>query len=185
MTVPSGWLLYGDTPFCGDEVFFFVPWECFLNVHTSNTICVGLRVFGTHKESKTDLMKKNTLSVKDSNKTGNVCITQHWGAFVQPLLLWKRNKYCIFWECKFSLRHPACNAHAPYRQLWTARHYIVFPHYIKNGTLRKKVIEHKMYILIISIPFVWNISHSKMNWARYVKNVYWSSCKASVILVRF
>jgi len=25
--------------------------------------------------------------------------------------------------------------------------------------------------------FVWNVSHSKKNWARYDKNVYWSSCK--------
>jgi len=29
----------------------------------------------------------------------------------------------------------------------------------------KKVIEHKMRVLIFSVSFVWNISHSK-NWAR-------------------
>jgi hypothetical protein len=32
---------------------------------------------------------------------------------------------------------------------------------------RKKVVEHKMRVLIFSTTFVWNISHSKKNWARY------------------
>jgi hypothetical protein len=38
----------------------------------------------------------------------------HFGACVQPLLLWKRNKYCIFWVCVCSFRYlrVACNAHA-------------------------------------------------------------------------
>jgi len=45
-------------PFADMKIFIFDPWECFLEVHTSNTICVGLRVFGTHKENKTYLMKK-------------------------------------------------------------------------------------------------------------------------------
>jgi len=33
----------------------------------------------------------------------------------------------------------------------------------------KNIIEHKMCVLIISTPFVWNISHSKKMWARYRK----------------
>jgi hypothetical protein len=32
---------------------------------------------------------------------------------------------------------------------------------------RKKDTEHKMYDLNFSTIFVWNISHSKKNWARY------------------
>jgi len=28
-----------------------------------------------------------------------------------------------------------------------------------------------------TVKFVWNISHSKKKWAKYDKNVYWSSCK--------
>ena len=42
-----------------------------------------------------------------------------------------------------------------------------------------------MYILIFSTTFIWNISPCKKNWARYDQNVYWSSCKVSVILVIF
>ena len=29
---------------------------------------------------------------------------------MQPLLLWKNNKYCILWVCVCSLWYPACNA---------------------------------------------------------------------------
>jgi len=34
-----------------------------------------------------------------SYKRGNVRITWHWGAFVQPLLPWESNKCCVFWLC--------------------------------------------------------------------------------------
>jgi hypothetical protein len=39
---------------------------------------------------------------------------QYWGAFVQPLLQWKSNKYYIFWGCICSLWYPASKANAPY-----------------------------------------------------------------------
>jgi hypothetical protein len=35
---------------------------------------------------------------------------------------------------------------------------------------QKKVTEHKICILIFSTTFVWNISHSKKNWATYDQN---------------
>ena len=50
---------------------------------------------------------------------------------------------------------------------------------------KKKVIEHQMCVLNFSETFVWNISHSKKNWARYDKNVHWFSCKVPKILVGF
>jgi hypothetical protein len=34
---------------------------------------------------------------------------------------------------------------------------------------KKMVIEHKMCVLMFSAFFVWNISNSKLNWARYDK----------------
>ena len=37
----------------------------------------------------------------------------------------------------------------------------------KRHDFRKKVVEHKMFVLIFSTTFVWNISHSKKNWAKY------------------
>ena len=33
--------------------------------------------------------------------------------------------------------------------------------------LKKKVVKHKMCVLIFSTTFVYNISHSKKNWVRY------------------
>jgi hypothetical protein len=31
----------------------------------------------------------------------------------------------------------------------------------------KKLFEHKIFVLIFSTAFIWNISHSNKNWARY------------------
>ena len=59
--------------------------------------------------------------------------------FVQPLLLWKTIKYCIFWMCVCSLSYPACNVHAPYCHLWPALLYNIFPRYHKWHDFRKKI----------------------------------------------
>ena len=64
--------------------------------------------------------------------------------------------------CVCSLSYPACNAHAPYCHLWPVWIYCIFPHYLTNGTtFWKKVIEHKIPVLIFPPTFVLNISHSK------------------------
>ena len=39
----------------------------------------------------------------------------------------------------------------------------------RHNFLKKKVTEYKMCVLILSITFVWDISHSKKKWARYDK----------------
>jgi hypothetical protein len=93
------------------------------------------------------------------NKTGNVRTPKHGGAFVQPILQWKSNKYYIFWVCVFRLRYPTCNAHASYCHLWPVRLHHIFPHYLVNGRIFvKKLLSTK---LIFSTTFIWNISHSK------------------------
>ena len=40
-----------------------------------------------------------------NNNTGSVPITWYWGAFVQPLLQWKRNMCYILWVCVCSLQY--------------------------------------------------------------------------------
>ena len=83
------------------------------------------------------------------------------------------------------LRYPACNAHVPYCHLWSAPLYKIFPHFLINCTMfGKTVTGNKMRVLIFSIGFVWNISHCK-NRRDMNKNLYWSSCRVNVILVRF
>jgi len=66
------------------------------------------------------------------NKTDTVRTSQHWGAFVQPLLPRKTENYYIFWVCVCSLRYRACNAHAPCFHLWPVRLYSIFPRYLIN-----------------------------------------------------
>ena len=53
---------------------------------------------------------------------------------MQPLLQWKSCKNYILWECACIHRYPACNAHAPFCQLWPVRLYSIFPHCLINGT---------------------------------------------------
>ena len=70
-----------------------------------------------------------------------------------------------------SLRHPSCNAHAPYCHLCPAPLYNIFPTFShKRHDFREKVTENKMCVLIFCTTFVWNISHSEKNLARYDKN---------------
>jgi hypothetical protein len=80
---------------------------------------------------------------------------------------------CIFCVCVCSVRYPARNAHAPYCQLWPAPLYNIFrtlSH--KRYDIRKKVTERKMCVLVFCTAFVWNISHSKKNWARCDTKLY-------------
>jgi len=50
----------------------------------------------------------------------------------------------------------------------TAPLYDNFPSYLIKGTIfENNVIDHKICVLIFSITFVWNVSHSKKNWAIY------------------
>ena len=69
--------------------------------------------------------------------------------------------------CVCSLGYPACKAHAPNYHLWHARLCYIFPNYlIKGGIFGKKIIEHKIF-LIICTNFVWNISYNKKKTHRY------------------
>jgi hypothetical protein len=58
----------------------------------------------------------------------------------------------MFCVCICSLRYPACNMHAPYCHLWSARLCNAFPCYLINVTFfrEKKVTGHNMCVLIFS-----------------------------------
>jgi hypothetical protein len=73
-----------------------------------------------------------------TKKKGDLQLTWHWPAFVQPSLYWKINKYHIFWVWVCSLRYPACNAGAPYCHPRLVRLYNIFPHYRMKGTIFEK-----------------------------------------------
>jgi hypothetical protein len=86
---------------------------------------------------------------------------------VQPLLQWKSDKCYKSWECVCSLRYPACNKRVPYCRLWPAPFFNIFLNYLTNAPFSKKVTERKICVSSFSTTFVWNIFHSKKNWARY------------------
>ena len=44
--------------------------------------------------------------------------------------------------------------------------YNIFLPYLISGTIFDTIIKHKMYVLIFYTVFVWNIFHSKKNWAK-------------------
>jgi hypothetical protein len=106
----------------------------------------------------------------EDNKAGKLRTTQQQGALVQTFLQCKIRKSYIFWVCVYSLSitYPASNAHAPYFHLWPALIYSISPHYLKNGTIFKKVMEHKTCFFFF-FSFYIKIFHFKKNWARYNK----------------
>jgi hypothetical protein len=67
----------------------------------------------------------------------------------------------------FLRQFQTCNAHAPYCHPWPVHLYKLFSTLSHKGTIsRKKVIDHKKYILILSTTSIWNFSHSKNKWTR-------------------
>jgi len=67
-------------------------------------------------------------------------------------------------ECMSVALHSKANV--PYYHLMPVRLYNIFPHYLINSMIKQN-FEHKTCVLIFSTTFVWNISRSKKNWARY------------------
>jgi hypothetical protein len=103
------------------------------------------------------------------NKRDNVGGTAHLGAFANPLLPWKSDKYYIFLWVR---ERVALLTHHAVRMPWLSFVASLAPPYFltlfhKRHDFRKKVVEHKMCVSIFCTTFVWNILHSKTNSARY------------------
>jgi hypothetical protein len=113
----------------------------------------------SHSDSSEPLTESQNSGVQDGQCTYNITL-KHVCATIIAVV--KAMCY-IFWVCVFSLRYPACNAHAPYCHLWPVRLYNIFPHYLINGMIfggGGKLLNIKG-ILIFSSAFVLNTSHSK------------------------
>ena len=100
-----------------------------------------------------------------------------------PLLQRKSNKYYIFWVCVCGLKYPAEIAYAPFWHLWSFRFYSIFPHYLTKSTiLEKKVIELSWFSLQLLPKILFILRRNARDIIK--KNVYLSSCKVSINLLR-
>jgi hypothetical protein len=116
------------------------------------------------------------LRIKE-DKTGNVRITWHRGAFLQPLLKWKINKYYISWVCICSLSYPARTAHAPYCRLLPARLYSIVTHYRTSGKTFGKTLLNVKCVIWFSLQHLHEtIVILRRTERDVIKNVHWSSC---------
>ena len=105
---------------------------------------------------------------------------------MQPLLQWESNKYYMFRVYVYCFRYSACMVHGPYCHLWPARIYYIFPHYLINGTIKKKKLRSVKCVFRF---FLQRLSETflilRRNERDMVVNVYRSSCKVPFIRVRF
>jgi len=89
----------------------------------------------------------------------------------------------------WSLRYPACNAHAFYYIVicglsgCTVKYFLTLSH--KGQDFRKKVIEYKMYFFLFSPQGLSKIFYIVRRIRGRILHVHWSSCTALVIIVRF
>jgi hypothetical protein len=87
--------------------------------------------------------------------------------------------------CICSLSYPACNAHAPYFHLRPAPLYNIIPHYLIHATIFEKKFPNTKGVFWFSLqPLSETFLILRRNERDIIKNVFCSSCKVTLILVR-
>jgi hypothetical protein len=87
---------------------------------------------------------------------------------------------CVL-ACSFT--YQACKANATYGHVWPLWLHHIFWHYLINGTILERKLLDIICVLICSATFIWNVSHSKKNSARYSHKCEDFWYKLTVILV--
>ena len=86
------------------------------------------------------------------NKTGNVCMTQHWGWLAQPLCAVGKQKYKIFGVFVCSYIYSGSNVliffSVLYCYLWPVGLYHIFSHNLINGRIFGNILLKIKYVLL-------------------------------------
>jgi len=77
---------------------------------------------------------------------------------------------------------PFAYAHALYCHQWTLRLCIIFRHFLKNGNIKKKIIEHEMCVKIFSAILSETFTLISRIQRDNIINVHSSSCEVPVTL---
>ena len=137
----------------------------------------SIRIFGVSWQANP------TSNEQDKQRTCNLILRRVRATIVAE----KCNEYYILRVCVWSLRYPACNAHAPHWHLWPARLYKTYLNYLINRTFFEKQLLNIKCVFWFSLQF--NFSETffilRITERDMIKNVNWSASKVPDILVTF
>jgi hypothetical protein len=85
----------------------------------------------------------------------------------ETIVAMESNKYYIFWVCVCICALIIQHAECIHCIILSSVYSVVVPYFSTLSHFPKKVTERKMCVLFFSTYFVWNISHSKKNSARF------------------
>jgi hypothetical protein len=106
-------------------------------------------------------------------KIGNVSINLTLRCVCITIVTIEKRKYYIFWAWVCSLKLSSIQSASTILSFVACLVLLYFFHIIScNGKTCGKMLMNCMCIFIFSTTFVWNISHSKNNSARYHKYTY-------------
>jgi len=108
------------------------------------------------------VLEHTSITTAEVSKAGSVHVTLHWGTFMKPLCK-SSITYSESLFADFGIHHAMRMHHT---DMWPARLYNIFPHFLINGTIfgKKMLLSIKCVLIFCTTFLIWNISHFKKNY---------------------